>query len=221
MTEPHFLRDTRASYDTIAAEYQPRFGHELTAKPLDRGMLAGFAELVAAAGLGPVADIGSGTGRVAAYLASLGVPVSGIDLSPQMVSVARDLYPALRFEVGSMLDLDLPDACLGGVLAWYSTIHVPDGRLPDAFAEFHRVLAPGGYALLGFQVGDGPQHVTTSLGHAVSVDVHFRQPEHVAALLSEAGLATRARLIREPDDDGEFPERSRQGFVLARKPARS
>jgi SAM-dependent methyltransferase len=124
VTEPHFLREARASYDTIAAEYQARFGHELTARPLDRGMLAGFA------------------GRVAAYLASLGVSVSGIDLSSQMVAVARDLYPALRFEVGSMLDLDLPDASLGGVLAWYSTIHVPDDRLPDAFAEFHRVLAP-------------------------------------------------------------------------------
>jgi SAM-dependent methyltransferase len=142
VTEPHFLREARASYDTIAAEYQARFGHELTARPLDRGMMAGFAELVAAAGLGPVADIGSGTGRVAAYLASLGVSVSGIDLSSQTVAVARDLYPALRFEVGSMLDLDLPDASLGGVLAWYSTIHVPDDRLPDAFAEFHRVLAP-------------------------------------------------------------------------------
>jgi SAM-dependent methyltransferase len=218
VTEPHFLRDTRASYDTIAAEYEQRFGHELAAKPLDRGMLAGFADLVGAAGLGPVADIGSGTGRVAAYLASLGVSVSGIDLSPQMVSAARELYPGLRFEVGSMLDLDLPDASLGGVLAWYSTIHVPDDRLPDAFAEFHRVLAPGGYVLLGFQVGDGPQHVTTSLGHPVSVDVHFRQQEHVVALLSDAGLATRARLIRERDEDGEFPERTQQGFVLARKP---
>ena len=41
----------------------------------------------------------------------------GIDLSPGMIEVARRTYPGLRFEVGSMLALDLPDASLGGVLA--------------------------------------------------------------------------------------------------------
>ena len=215
MDEAEFLRDTRAGYDAVACDYAEHFRDELADKPLDRAMLAAFAELAKA---GPVVDVGCGTGRVSVLLSRLGVPVSGIDLSPRMVAMARRDYPDLRFEVGSMLDLDVPDASVAGVLAWYSTIHVPDDRLPDAFAEFHRVLAPGGYVLLGFQVGDGPQHVTTSLGHPVSVDVHFRQPEHVAALLSDAGLATRARLIRERDEDGEFPERTQQGFVLARKP---
>src|SRR5207248_9150481 len=55
--EPDFLRATRASYDAVAAAYAARFDGELVAKPLDRGMLDGFAELVLAAGAGPVADI--------------------------------------------------------------------------------------------------------------------------------------------------------------------
>lgn len=50
----------------------------------------------------------------------------GIDLSPQMVVVARQEHPGLRFEEGSMLALDLRDASLGGLLARYSTIHIPD-----------------------------------------------------------------------------------------------
>jgi len=44
MTEPDFLSDTRATYDTMAVDYHQRFGHELAAKPLDRAMLAAFAE---------------------------------------------------------------------------------------------------------------------------------------------------------------------------------
>jgi ubiquinone/menaquinone biosynthesis C-methylase UbiE len=134
-----------------------------------------------------------------------------------MVAVARHSYPGLRFEVGSMLALDLPDGMLGGLLAWYSTIHVPDDRLPEAFAEFYRVLAPGGYALLAFQVGTEPRHVTQALGQPVSVDLYQRQPEHVAGLLAQAGLMVRARLVREPDDEGEFTERQSQAFLLARK----
>jgi SAM-dependent methyltransferase len=219
VTEPDFLRDTRASYDAVAVGYAARFGHELAAKPLDRAMLAGFAELARAAGPGPVADIGCGTGRVTAHLNGLGLPAFGIDLSPQMVAVARESYPGLRFEVGSMLALDQPDGTLSGVLAWYSTIHVPDERLPEAFAEFRRVLVPGGLALLGFQVGGERRHVAHALGHEISLDFHHRQPDQVAELLGRAGLVVRARLIREPDEEGEFTERTQQAFLLARKPA--
>ena len=76
MTEPDFLRDTRASYDAVAVGYAARFGHELAAKPLDRAMLAGFAELVRAAGPGPVA----GSGPVAELVRAAGrvrSPTSG------------------------------------------------------------------------------------------------------------------------------------------------
>jgi predicted TPR repeat methyltransferase len=55
----------------VAGDYAERFRDELAAKPLDRAMLAGFAELVQAAGAGPVADVGCGTGRVLARKLSL------------------------------------------------------------------------------------------------------------------------------------------------------
>jgi SAM-dependent methyltransferase len=216
--EAEFLRATRASYDAVAAGYAERFEGELVAKPLDRGILAGFAELVRAGALGPVVDVGCGTGRVTAWLSERGVDVSGIDLSPQMIEQARRLHPGLRFEVGSMLALDLPDGALGGVLAWYSTIHVPDELLPGVFAELRRVLVPGGLVLLGFQAGDESLHRTEALGHAISLDFHHRQPDQVARLLDQAGLEVRARMLREPDDGGEFTERTPQAFVLARKP---
>jgi SAM-dependent methyltransferase len=218
VTEPGFLRDTRMAYDAVAADYARRYREELAGRPLDRAMLAGFAELVRAAGGGPVADIGCGAGRVTALLDGLGLAAFGIDLSPQMVAVARQAHPGLRFEVGSMLSLDLPDGGLGGILAWYSTIHVPDERLPGAFAEFWRVLAPGGYVLLGFQAGDEVVHHAQALGRPVSLDSRYRPPEAVAALLGQAGLAVQARLVREPDADGPFPERAQQACVLARKP---
>ncbi|MFC9029867.1 class I SAM-dependent methyltransferase [Streptomyces arboris] len=216
-----FQRTTRDSYDAIAPAYAEFSRGELAAKPLERGVLAVFAELAAAGGGGlPVADVGCGTGRVTAHLSELGlgVDVFGIDLSPQMLAAARQEHPGLRFEEGSMLELGLPDASLGGLLAWYSTIHVPDEELPRAFAEFHRVLAPGAPVQLGFQVGDEPLRMTEALGEEVSLVFHRRQPERVAALLRAAGLEVRAMVRKERDTEGPFPERTPQGFVLARRP---
>lgn len=113
-------------------------------RPFDRALFAAFAELVRAGGNGPVADVGCGAGRVTILLSRLGLDVFGVDLSPGMVSLARRNYPQLRFEEGSMLALDAPAAGLGGLLAYYSIIHIARERRPKLFAEFHRVLAPGG-----------------------------------------------------------------------------
>ncbi|MGX2997481.1 class I SAM-dependent methyltransferase [Streptomyces sp. JNUCC 64] len=145
-------------------------------------------------------------------------PIRGIDLSPGMVTVARAAHPGIPFEVGSMLDLDAPDAAFAGVLAWYSTIHLPDGELPRAFAEFARVLAPGGHLLLGFQSGTDTLRLTEGLGHPVRLDFHRRTPERMAELLTGAGLSVRSSTLRQPDTDGSFPERAPQCFLLARRP---
>ncbi|MFZ0120373.1 MAG: class I SAM-dependent methyltransferase [Pseudonocardiaceae bacterium] len=216
MTEPDFLGTTRASYDAVADDYTEWLRHELESKPLDRALLAGFTELVQADGSGPVADIGCGTGRVTAHLHGLGLPVFGIDLSPQMVAVARQAHPELRFDVGSMTVLDLPDGALGGIVAWYSIIHIPKERLPEVFAKFHRVLAPGGHVLLAFQVGDEPRHLTEAFGRAVSLTFHRLQPDRIVELLSQARLVPWARMLREPEGD---LEKTQHAYLLARKPA--
>ncbi|PYC64779.1 SAM-dependent methyltransferase [Streptomyces tateyamensis] len=172
--------------------------------PVSRGMLAAFAELVA----GPVLDAGCGPGKVTAYLAERGLDAVGVDLSPEMVAVARAAYPGVRFRQGSMAALELPDGGLGGVLAWYSTHHTPAEGLPAVYREFHRVLAPGGYLLLGGHVGDEVRYPTQGYGHSVSYEWHLIPADRQVDLLEQAGLTVTARLLQE----------SRHLCLLARKP---
>jgi SAM-dependent methyltransferase len=215
MTEPDFLGTTRAAYDTLATDYAEHTRGNLASQPLDRAMLTGFAELVRAAGLGPVADIGCGPGHATAHLHAMGLRAFGVDLSPEMVALARQAHPGPRFDEGTMTALDVPDATLGGILARYSIIHLPTEQLPRVFAEFHRVLAPGGHLLLVFQVGDERRHRTEAYGHQISLPYYLRPPDRVAELLGQAGLAVHARMVREPEQEETVPRAS----LLARKPA--
>ncbi|MEH1056689.1 methyltransferase domain-containing protein [Micromonospora sp. CPCC 206171] len=218
MTEPDFLTATRTSYDTMVAGYLEFVRDELAARPLERAMLAAFAELVLTGGGGPVLEVGCGPGRITRHLHDLGLDAAGLDLSPGMVAQARRDHPDLRFTEGSMLELDLPDGALAGLVAWYSVIHLPDDRLPAAFAEFHRVLAPGGHLLLAFQVGDEPLHLTDAWGLPVSLTFHRRRPERVARLLDAAGLDVRAQLCREPQEWDGRTESTPQACLLVRRP---
>ncbi|MFA1542798.1 class I SAM-dependent methyltransferase [Actinomadura monticuli] len=199
---------TRDAYDAVAALYADTFRHALDDMPLDRALLTAFADLVR--GRGPVADLGCGPGRLTAFLHSAGLDASGIDLSPAMIAQARAEHPHLRFAEGTMTALDLPDGGLAGALAYYSIIHMDPADLPRAFAEFHRVLAPGGHLLVAFLASDGPE--PEPYDHKV-IGAHSWPIDHIAGLSGRTGLTEVARLLRRPDENERLPG----GYLLLRK----
>lgn len=210
MTESSHLAATADAYDAVAVRYAEFARDELAGLPLDRAVLAAFAELARSTGGGPVAELGCGPGRVTAHLRDLGLDVFGVDLSPVMVDLAREAHPDLRFELGSMDSLDLADGELRGIVSWYSVIHVPSQELPAYFAEFRRVLAPGGHLLLAFFEAEGGP--VTAFDHAVATA--YRWPvDDLAALAGEAGFAEVGRMLREPREQ----ERYRRGHLLMRR----
>ncbi|HZX01717.1 class I SAM-dependent methyltransferase [Kribbella sp.] len=207
------LTATRDSYDALAARHPDVVGAGLDDLPLERALLAAFAELILADGNRQVADVGCGSGRVTTVLARLGLDAFGVDLSPGMVALARRTYPDLRFEEGSLLALDLPDARLGGVLAFYSIIHTPWKLRAKVFAEFHRVLAPGGVLMLAFQVGSERSRRTELYGTPIELEWYRQQPDEISGLLHAAGFSTWSTTVREPGE-GETTQRA---YVIARK----
>jgi ubiquinone/menaquinone biosynthesis C-methylase UbiE len=213
VTDDHFLTTTQASYAIIAENYD-RFAPPVAEDIEDRALLTAFADFVHADGGGPVADLGCGTGRVTAFLAEAGLDVSGIDLSPEMLAIARRDHPDLRFSQGSLLDLAVPDGALAGAVAWYSIIHTPPSRLPEVCAELFRVLRPGGHLQLAFHVGDRHNHRTEGYDReGLSLDIYWLPVEGVSKLLTSAGFEVRTEVLHAP------AARVPQGRVLARKPA--
>ncbi|MEU7582637.1 class I SAM-dependent methyltransferase [Streptomyces sp. NPDC041068] len=212
MTESStYLDETANAYDSIATVYAGMARDDLETPSLDRAWIAAFADQVRAADApGPVAELGCGPGPVTALLRDLGLDAFGVDLSPTMIGLAREAYPEIRFEVGSMDALDVPDAALSGIVSWYSVIHTPPRELPPYFKEFRRLLAPGGHLLLAFFESEGAP--VTPFDHKVTTA--YRWPvDGLAELAAKSGFTEVGRMLREPREG----ERFRRGHLLMRR----
>jgi SAM-dependent methyltransferase len=207
---------TRAFYEAAAGTYARWVGTEIapaTETAGDRAVLAAFADLVATGPGGGVADVGCGTGRVAGYLAARDLTVIGMDLSAAMLAAARRAHPAIPFVEGRLDALPVADRSLGGVVCWYSWIHTPPSDLDAVAAEVARVLAAGGHLLVAFQAGAGEAlHRAEAHGTGLPLTNWRHDPDDVARRLAAAGLAVRARTVRQAE---LAHESTPQAFLLA------
>ncbi len=134
----------RSTYDLVAAKYEARFVDELRSKPRDRELLEEFA----LSARDPIAEIGCGPGHIGAYVRRRGQlqrRVIGVDLSPEMVGLAMKRLDAAL--VADMRSLPFASDQFGGLLAFYSLIHLRRDGIVSVLAEFRRVLRPGGRVL--------------------------------------------------------------------------
>jgi ubiquinone/menaquinone biosynthesis C-methylase UbiE len=95
-----------------------------------------------------VLDVACGTGQLAAALAErYGCKVWGIDVSPEMIEVARARVPAgVGLRVGRAEELEFKDGWFERVVTTFAIHHF---ERPKAFREIQRVLQPGGIFGIG------------------------------------------------------------------------
>ncbi len=98
------------------------------------------------ASVGSAIDLGCGTGVLCEALHAAGIDTLGVDLSREMIGIARQRSPGLRYAVADIVDL--PDlgrfdlaTCTGDAIN-----HIPSlGDVGRVFGNVHATLTPGGY----------------------------------------------------------------------------
>jgi SAM-dependent methyltransferase len=85
-------------------------------------------------------DIATGPGALAAEAGNRGARPVGIDLSPQMIELARRLYPAIDFRVADVEHLPFADDTFDAVVCAFGLGHFPGPEVAVAV----RTLLPGG-----------------------------------------------------------------------------
>jgi ubiquinone/menaquinone biosynthesis C-methylase UbiE len=142
----------RRGYDHVADAY-------LAARPGASADVGLLRELLSRLGpRGRVLDAGCGAGvPVTQVLTAAGHAVAGLDCSTRQLALARTRVPAAAPVQGDLGALPFRAEQFDAVVSFYAIIHVPRRDHPAVFAECHRVLRPGGLALLCLGARDVPE----------------------------------------------------------------
>ena len=176
----------------MADKYESRFVGELDDKPRDRELL----EIFASAASDPIVDIGCGPGQVGAFVRERGRRVVGLDLSPEMVRLAKGRLDAAV--VADMRLLPLAAGQIGGLLAFYSLIHLRRSDLETTLAEFRRVLRPGGQVLFSAHEGDDEVELDRFLDEPVRFGATLFELDELVVASEGAGLEVTLAERRAP-----------------------
>lgn len=143
-----------------------------------------------------VLDVGCGPGHVTEHLATLGVHAIGIEPSVGLLEQALARFPQRSFCRGDHLALSVATGAAAGLLSRFSTIHKPPSELPPVFAEYARVVAPGGTLALWFFAADDPSEHGDGFDHKVAT-AYRADVDTMSTMLAEAGFAETNRTFKE------------------------
>lgn len=146
---------------------------------------------------GKVLDAGCGAGEpVARFMVDHGLTVTGIDISEEILKIAKKSVPEADFQVMDLTDLSFEDESFDGIAAFYSVIHVPREEHEQIFSEFNRILKQNGLILvtMGAEEWEGEEEDLIE-GHRMFWS-HY-SPEESKAIIEKAGFEIISDTIKE------------------------
>ncbi|PSL00918.1 methyltransferase family protein [Murinocardiopsis flavida] len=199
-----------AAFDDIGERYDEAF-------PAKEGQLAAVEPLIC--GLPPgssVLDIGCGTGvPTMRRLTEAGLRVTGTDISPVMLELARSNAPKAELVEADMVDLDPDTGQYDAVVAFFSVLMLPRDRIPETLARIRRALVPGGMFCVSMVEADVDDTPIPFLGNDIHVTGYLR--DELRTLLTSAGFSIEVEnaVVYAPNSTQAYPEV--QLFVTCRR----
>jgi SAM-dependent methyltransferase len=133
-------------YDRIAVSYEQHYSDECSQRYRSRFMNASMLGGIDLDGV-TVLEAMCGSGQTTGDLLARGARITGLDISPSLVSTFRKTWPGCQALCASILDTGLLDETYDAVVV-VGGLHHLHPNVDQAINEIHRLLKPGGYFCL-------------------------------------------------------------------------
>lgn len=180
-SELDYREITRRSYDATASSYQDN-----TLKIEPEVKMADFLSHLTPGAT--ILDLGCGPGRDAAYFVSKNYRVIGIDISPQMIALAKKSVPQASFIISDIESLNLKNNSVDAIWASASLLHVSKQAMPGVLDSLYRTLKPGGILYVSMKKGSGEEITADPRYGGVEKFWNYTTEEELANLLTHHGF---------------------------------
>lgn len=199
------LKKTIAVYDLIAQDYAKKID-AYTPRPEQEkfiSLLPKYAKIL---------DAGCGPGRDCDYFVKHGFNVIGVDLSENLLTIARQRVPEANFLKQDLRKLNFPLNSFDGIWACASLHHMYRRDVPKALINFYRILKPEGILFVMVKEGTGGKEIRESLSSDLPRHYEFYKSEELTKLLKEAGFIEVENYMWREED--RHPTRGNSELVL-------
>lgn len=199
----------RRSYDRCAQRYvgtRREEGEPALAHLLER-LGAGAAVL----------DIGCGGGVPVARTLARKADVIGVDLSSQMIRIARENVPRATFLQGDILEQEFDEGQFDAVVAFYSIFHLPREEHGTLFRRIYAWLKPGGYLMATLSQWNEPAYTEDDFFNETMYWSNYSLSEYLDLLGGLGFRIEEQKVVGHGFDDDELRS-EHHPLVLARKP---
>jgi len=96
-----------------------------------------------------ILDIGCGAGvPIDQFLIEKGFKITGVDISPEQIKLAKQNLSSGEFLVKDMSDINFPDNSFDAIISFYAIFHINRKEHQELFNKLFSILKPNGYLLV-------------------------------------------------------------------------
>ena len=194
-------------YDKIARPYAEEFSN-----PSE--YLNEFLELLPKNA--KILDVGCGVGVDSGFVNSKGFEVIGLDLSKEMLNLAKEKFPKIDFREQDVRELEFPPESFDGIIASCSLIHIPKNDVPSLVEKFSQILSDNGAIYIALQGGKSEEiFIDEPFKPDEKLFLNIISFEEIKKLLVKNGFSIVKKYEREPKSKEEL--NYTKLYVIAKK----
>jgi ubiquinone/menaquinone biosynthesis C-methylase UbiE len=186
-------KNLKKVYDEVASSYDNQHKEDLIRQDLDI-----FLQYLSKSA--KVLDFGCGPGRDGEYFALQDIEVTFLDISPQMLAIARKKVPSATFIEADMTEVELPGEEYDGIWANASLLHLTKVEIPSVLEKIFSSLKPGGVFFVSLKEGEGEKEETTTrfqnTDRPVARFFAFYSYQEIRTLLENVGFTVIETIMR-------------------------